>query len=199
MEEGLVDTAPADLVRRIGAGDKNAEEQLVKRYQRPIFEILKNRTRDSELAKDLLQETLIIVLQRLRTRGIEQPDKLVAFMHRTAHNLVIGYFRKENRRNTHADTDLVEVQQDRSAADLDLFLREEQAQLVRGLLDELRTPRDREILLRFYVWNQEKPIICDAMDLDGGQFDRVISRARQRFGDLFTKRLAERPVVSSSG
>ena len=105
-------------------------------------------------------------------------------MHRTAHNLVIAHFRKETRRRTQADTELVEIQSNQQAGELEELLKQEEGQLVRGLLDEMRTPRDREILLRFYVWEQDKLIVCQAMELSGDQFDRVVSRARQRFRGL---------------
>ena len=175
---------PAELARRIGAGDRQAEGLLVQTYQRPLLEILRHRTRDPELALDLLQDTLAIIIERLRGEGLENPEKLVPFMHRTAHNLVIAHFRKETRRRTQADTELVEIQSNQQAGELEELLKQEEGQLVRGLLDEMRTPRDREILLRFYVWEQDKLIVCQAMELSGDQFDRVVSRARQRFRGL---------------
>jgi RNA polymerase sigma-70 factor (ECF subfamily) len=177
----VAEDAPTSLVRRIRSGSREAETQLVQAYQRPILELLRNRARDPDLAQDLLQETFIVVINRLRADGIEQPDKLAAFIHRVAHNLVIGHFRKETRRKTQTDTELVEIQQDQKSEQLEAFLRKEEGQIVRRLLEELKTPRDREILRRFYVWGQEKPLICDALGLDNDQFDRVISRARQRF------------------
>jgi RNA polymerase sigma-70 factor (ECF subfamily) len=175
---------PADLVRRIGDGDRRAEETLVKQFQRPLLELLRYRTHDPELAQDLLQDTLTIIIRRLREQGLNDPDKLVAYMHRTAHNLVIAHFRKEARRDTQPNTELVEVQQDPQGGQLAELLLQEEGQLVRDLLEDMRVPRDREVLLRFYVWEQEKALVCQAMGLRADQFDRVVSRARQRFRAL---------------
>jgi RNA polymerase sigma-70 factor (ECF subfamily) len=183
---------PTDLVRRIGEGDPQAEEMLVRQYQRPLLEILRHRSGDPELAKDLLQDTFTIIIKRLRGEGLEDPGKLVAFMHRTAHNLVIGHFRKEARRDTRANTELVEIQQDPQDGQLEVLLEQEEGRLVHELLQELRTPRDREVLLRFYVWEQEKPFICQALELSADQFDRVVSRARQRFRGLVEKAMGGR-------
>ena len=47
-------------------------------------------------------------------------------------------------------------------------------------IDGLNLERDRQILLRFYMQEQTKDEICDALLLDKDHFDRVISRARKR-------------------
>jgi RNA polymerase sigma-70 factor (ECF subfamily) len=185
------DPTPAELVARIRAGDRAAETILVEKYQRPLLEILRHRTADPELAQDLLQDTLTIIIQRLRGEGLEDPEKLVAFMHRTARNLVIAHFRKESRRNTQLDTETVEIQRDPRAGQLETLLAEERGRMVRKLLDELPTPRDREVLLRFYVRGHEKAQVCQLLGLNSGQFDRVISRARKRFRELVETALGE--------
>jgi RNA polymerase sigma-70 factor (ECF subfamily) len=182
---------PEDLVRRIAAGDPQAEEDFIRRYQRPLREILRRRTGDHELAQDLLQDTFAVVLERLRHRGLEDPGKLAAFLHRTACNLAIGHFRRESRRRTDADSERVQIQPDPQGSLLDRVLRDEAGSMVRRLLSELRTPRDREVLMRFYVREQEKPAICAAIGLKPEQFDRVISRARQRFRALVEQSLAD--------
>ena len=192
-EPKSANTAPSDLVRRIGEGDRQAEEALVRQYQRPLLEILRHRSGDPELAQDLLQDTLTVIIQRLRGSGLENPEKLAAFMHRTAHNLLIAHFRKETRRGTQANTELVEIQKDPHGGQLEDLLVQEEGRLVHELLQELRTPRDREVLLRFYVWEQEKPFVCQAMELSATQFDHVISRARQRFKGLVAQASGERP------
>ncbi len=186
------ESVPAGLVHRIRSGDLQAEQELVNTYQRSILEILRHRTRDAELAQDLLQETFIVIIRRLRSEGIEQPEKLNAFIHRVAHNLVIAHFRKEARQNTQPDTAIVEMTSDSRVSELESILRQEQSQFIGKLLEELTMKRDREILLRFYVWNQEKPLVCDAMDLSTDQFDKVVSRARQRFRAIVLERLGDK-------
>jgi len=57
------------------------------------------------------------------------------------------------------------------------------------LIEQMKVPRDREILYRFYVRDQGKPLICDALDLSNAHFDRVINRARNRFRALVEQEL----------
>ena len=52
---------------------------------------------------------------------------------------------------------------------------------VRKLIAELRVQRDREVLHRSYILEQDKSTVCESLGMDSTQFDRVISRARQRF------------------
>ena len=47
--------------------------------------------------------------------------------------------------------------------------------------------RDREILRRFYVEDQDKEDICRALNLDSLHFNRVLFRAKKRFRKLLEK------------
>ena len=56
--------------------------------------------------------------------------------------------------------------------------------IVRELLQELKMPRDREILLRFYVQEADKEEICSELDVSPEHFNRVLFRAKNRFRKL---------------
>lgn len=58
-------TADADLVREILAGDAEAYAVLVKRYQRPIFNLMLRMTYSDEDARDLTQDTFIRAYEKL--------------------------------------------------------------------------------------------------------------------------------------
>ena len=171
----------SEIVERIGRGDRAAETILVKKYQRSLLEMLKYRTQDTYLAEDLLQDTLRIIIERLRGVGIKEPQKLSYFIHGTAKNIVIAHFRKEMRRGTQPNTEIVEQAIGTQKEQLQVVFLQEQSVFIKGLLEKLSTPRDREILTRFYVWEQVKPQVCQAMELTVNAFDRVVSRARKRF------------------
>ena len=55
---------------------------------------------------------------------------------------------------------------------------------VRCLLAELKPNRDREILFRFYIEEEEKDQICAELGLSADHFKRVLYRARRRFRKL---------------
>jgi len=193
--------AAADLVRRIGGGDAAAEAELVERYSRGVLFLLRRLAKDPALAEDLHQETLLVVLGRLRGTGLEQPDRLVGFIRATARNLWSGQQRKIARRATDSDSERVErATADERSGQLRRVLGQERARAVRRALSELRTERDRQILYRFYLLEETKEAICADLDLSDLHFNRVLHRARQRLGEILRSLRSEPdPPLSEAG
>jgi len=177
----------ADLVRRILAGDTSAEGELVQRYSRGLLYLLRRLGAPPDLADDLHQETFRIVLERLRHRGLEDPAGLAGFLRGTARNLMTAERRKTARRRTDADEERLEQVPNPSPSQLSSVLLDEEAGFVRKLIEELPTDRDRQLLLRFYVAEEEKESICADLGLDSLHFNRVLFRARQRFKELLER------------
>ncbi|MBV9711343.1 MAG: RNA polymerase sigma factor, partial [Ktedonobacteraceae bacterium] len=50
-----IDTSDSVLVKQIAAGDQEAFELLVRRYQTPLFNFIRRSIKDYELAHDILQ------------------------------------------------------------------------------------------------------------------------------------------------
>jgi RNA polymerase sigma-70 factor (ECF subfamily) len=176
----------ADFVKRIGQGDRRAEEDLVRRYQRGLIYLLKRRTRDPQLALDLAQETFRIAIEKLRQSPIEQVERVAAYLRGTALNLAIADVRKNVRRGTTADSDAVDAAAADIAGPFDEVSLEQVQRLVRKLLDELPVQRDREILVKTYLQDEDKSAICEALGVDSAHYNRVLFRAKQRFRELLT-------------
>jgi hypothetical protein len=58
------------------------------------------------------------------------------------------------------------------------------------VLHQLGNERDRQILLRFYIAEEDKDRISADYGLSSLQFNRVLHRARQRYRELLVERLA---------
>jgi len=180
---------PAALVTRILSGDPEAERLFVERYDRPIRAVLRQRLRQQADVEDFVQDTLGLALSKIRDGQVREPDKLGSFLMSMARNLVIEHFRRLQRRRTDADSDRV-AEQAAPASDLHpgteaRLLANERTQLVHRMLLELETPRDRDILTRFYLQEEEKDSICDDLGLSALHFNRVLHRARQRYKKAF--------------
>lgn len=180
----------AELLTRIQNGDSAAESALIRRYSRSLMTMLKQRTGDIQRAEDVHQDTFYIVLERLRSpdRSLEDPSRVAAFIHRTAEYVLIGEYRKESRRQTHADSEAIEQSRDPRSGQLERLIDSESRRAVRELVLALKNERDRELLYRFYILQQEKELICELLSLTSVHFDRVISRARKRFRSLLDER-----------
>jgi RNA polymerase sigma-70 factor (ECF subfamily) len=178
----------ADLVARIGRGGRDAEDAMVRRYGAGLLYLLKRRTRDPELALDLRQDAFRVAIEKLRNGPIDEPERLAAYLRGVALNLWIAHQRKSARRGTTADSDAVEAAADESAAGpFENVSREQVRDAVGVLLGELGTPRDREILKRLYIEDQDKDAICAALGVDATHFNRVLFRAKQRFRELLLR------------
>jgi len=175
---------PADLVRRIRGGDLRAEEELVRRFSPGVLYHLRKMTANPALSDDLHQDTFRIVLERLRRQELEDPSRLAGFILGTARNVALGEHRKRARRG---DVPLAEEDvavPDPSPSQLGRVLRDEEDEVIERLLGELNTDRDRQLLLRFYVAEEEREQICADFGLTFPQFNKVIFRARRRLKEL---------------
>jgi RNA polymerase sigma factor (sigma-70 family) len=175
------------MAKRIGAGDLEAESELAARFRPGLLMLLYSRCKDSQLAADLCQDTLLILLKRLRNRSLEDPSRIAAFAAQTARQLAFDNHRRSAVRRTVFDTDAVE-QAKVTSPDDDSVDQSAIAALIRSLLAELSSDRDREILNRFYLLEQDKTLICDCLGLAPGTFDQIIFRARARLRVLLKAR-----------
>jgi RNA polymerase sigma-70 factor (ECF subfamily) len=177
----------ADLVSRILAGDQQAEAELVERYSRGVTFILRRETGGATEAEDLHQETFRIALEKIRRGDLREPEKLSGFLCSIARNLAIDYFRRASRQASIVDMEEVASQAPSAPDQLQELLRQEKASLVRQVINELPSDRDRQILFRFYIAEEEKERICADLGLTAIHFNRVLHRARERYKELYER------------
>ncbi len=143
---------------------------------------------DQMLAEDLVQEACIVVLQRFGPEGVAKAavganeDAVThnprSYLFGVVRRLYLGNLRKEARRATQCMAEPPEL----PAAD-DVFIGVAQAQDRRWLqhkIGRLSRPRDRALLTRLALCEQDKASICDALELSARHYDRVLSRALER-------------------
>jgi len=181
-------TSPREVAVRIQAGEQKAEVELVERYSRGVSiivaRIVGRIARDSSLIDDLCQETFRLVLEKVRRGELREPEKLSGFVCGVARNLAIEQVRQPRRMEPlEADLPLPDPKQ----GPLDELLVQEQIKAVRQVLQEMKEPRDREILRRFYLMEEEKESLCAVFAITSLHFNRVLYRARERFRELYQK------------
>lgn len=167
---------------------------MVRRYTRGIRLILLKRTGNPHLVNDLVQETFFVTLTRLRAGELNKPESLSAFIRQVAVNLSIEHFRKE-RRYLHQDGEMnsaLGAHIDNKAKELD---NRKARELLEDVLDQLAVPRDRELLRRFYLQDEDKNRICVDLALSASHFDRVLYRAKQRMRELINQKKGLKSVL----
>ncbi|HLF31694.1 MAG TPA: sigma-70 family RNA polymerase sigma factor [Xanthomonadales bacterium] len=172
-----------ELVERIGHGDRTAESELIARYARGVRLILLKRTGNPQLASDLCQDTFVVTLRKLRAGELRNSDSLAAFISQTAVNLSIQHFRKEVRYEYSGDG-IIELQPAHSDKNDEQLDSQTTRVMLDGVLKQLAVARDREILRRFYLSDDDKDEICRDLQLSSAHFDRVLYRAKQRMREL---------------
>ena len=177
-------TLASELVTRIGAGDKSAEEELVSKYWKSLYFILNRRCSDTQLAADLAQDTFIVVISKARNGEINKPEALSAFIRQTGVNLLIAHFRKETRRATDVHGEVAFEIPDQKSNVARAVESNQALKLVQQLIEEMKVERDRDILISYYAKEEEKSSICKRLELTPAHFDRVLFRARTRLKQL---------------
>lgn len=94
-----------EIATRVRAGDRMAEEQVVRWFERPVRAYVMVNTGDACAAEELAQEVLLAVVCALREGRVEQPAQLPAFVRGAARNLIHNHIRSQVRRRTTPLTD----------------------------------------------------------------------------------------------
>ncbi|HEX3128474.1 MAG TPA: sigma-70 family RNA polymerase sigma factor [Thermoanaerobaculia bacterium] len=192
MSGNLKEVPASDLVRRIQDGDSAADSELVSRFSEGLSFLLRRWTRDRTVADDLFQETFRLALEKIRKGEVRDPERLAGFLRSLAKNLSIEHYRRGSRREVREEE--LGAAAEMSAPDtgqLGHLLRQEKAALIRRVLEELGSERDRQILFRFYIAEEDKEQIRSDLGLTGPEFNLVLFRARRRYRELYERRIAK--------
>jgi RNA polymerase sigma-70 factor (ECF subfamily) len=164
------------------------EQEMLLRDMSGLKAQLTRVTRDAELAADLLQDAIVTALQKLEAGEIEHRGQLDGYVYRVALNHLRNYRRKDKSAVSGPD-DLTElVDSEGEARPAKAIVKGQFSRVVTRLLKEMTSPRDREVLVRFYLQDEDRGALCRSLALTELQFNRVIFRARGRFRELLERR-----------
>jgi RNA polymerase sigma-70 factor, ECF subfamily len=189
----VTDLSPDSLVRGIKQGDRHMERTFCQRYYPRVKRQLQSYTRDPNRAEDITHDVLLTILLRLRASSIEQPQYLDRFVHQTAKYYYLGWIRQATNQSLECFDEgtgiMAEAQN--NADPEQALLDAEQRKLLATLIDSLQVDRDRELLLRAYIRDEPKLLVCESMTLSALHFDRVLHRARQRLKSILQTQHAD--------
>ena len=189
----------AAIVQGIRDGDGDAETRLVERYSNGLRFLLLRRVHDDERAQDLLQDTFFIAISKLREVDLDSPERLAGYLRGIAIRVALNAGRRRQREPYTMEAEAVAQIPDREPRQFDHVAREQTLAAVLKLLRSMPVKRDREILRRFYVEDQDKEAICEALDLDSLHFNRVLFRARKRFRKILEKSAGASGLAAGEG
>jgi RNA polymerase sigma-70 factor (ECF subfamily) len=155
--------------------------------ERDYLGLLKQFTRllrDRVLAEDLVNDAVAEALVKLREQMIDEPERITGFIHAVAINRLRNHRRRLCNRCEVRATPAVLDQLSTSSDPTEALDHGQLVSRVLDVIDELPTERDREVMRRFYLDEEEKSSICADLHLSPTHFDKVAFRARQRMRAL---------------
>ncbi len=176
------------LVARIQAGDEGGLEELYRVFSKGIRFYLCRQLGPQEL-DDRVHDAFLIVVQAIQRGDLREPERLMGFVRTVVRRQVAAHIDQV----VHSRREEVDLEVGSRIADLRhnperTASDRQRADLMAGVLQRL-SAKDREILTRFYLYEQSQEQICQEMDLSETQFRLLKSRAKARFGELGKKRL----------
>jgi len=180
---------PKQLARDIERGAPEAERAFVEQYGKALETQLRHWARDASDAEDLYQETFHLALAKVRRGELRHRERLPGFLAALARNLSVQHYRSTAVRLRAKAAPLEEGGDRADSRDgpLDALLRVERSARLRRALGELENPRDREVLTRYYLAEDDSATICAELDISRSHFKRVLFRARRRLREAYTR------------
>jgi len=99
LVEGPAVEAPlADLVARAGAGDREAEGTICRRFAAAVRLFARRRLRTPEAVEEFGQDVMLILIEALRAGTVAEPARLGGFVLGICRNLALDRVRQKERR-----------------------------------------------------------------------------------------------------
>ncbi len=188
----------ATLVDRMKDGDDDAMRQFYDLFRRGIRAQFRRQLNAQEI-EDRVHDTFVIVIQALRRGELRDPECLRGFVRTIVRRQIAAYI-DQMVRNRQEQTGLesgLAVRDSRCDPEEDLIARQRKEIMLRIL--KSISPRDREILTRFYLYGESQDQICAEMGLSDTQFRLLKSRAKARFGQLGRRKLRPNRLAAIVG
>ncbi len=164
------------------AGDPAAWDQLLRRYQLPLFSYVSELVRDRQASLDIVQETFISAVRHIRS--LRDPERFGSWLFGIAHQKCVLRWRR-NARETNAleeMSDLPEVSGPEDPAS-HLIRKEREAEFF-ALLNRLPLPQ-RSTLLLFFLEQFSIEEIAAITSTPAGTVKSRLHYAKASFRKLF--------------
>jgi RNA polymerase sigma-70 factor (ECF subfamily) len=175
----------AEYVQRLADGDPSVESHFTSYFGDLVRIKLSRRGWSGQDIEDVRQETFLRIFQTLRRgRGVENPERLGAFVNSVCNNVILEFCRLRARdgygggeRDEPADT-AINIHGS--------LVAEEQKRLVEKILAEL-PELDRNVLRMIFLEEAVREEVCKVMNVDRDYLRVLLHRARTRFRTIAAK------------
>jgi len=174
----------ADYLDRLANGDAAIERHFSLYFGDLLSLKLRVRIRSAQLVEDIRQETLLRVLQIVRTRGVDHPERFGAFVSAVCNNVLMEQLRAESRHDHwEAEPEVTDTSVDLDAP----LVSQQRRRQVEAVLAEL-TGKDRDLLRAFFLEEKDRLELCRQYGVSEEYLRVLLHRAKTRFRSMYSKR-----------
>jgi len=190
----LLETTWVRLVKRLRAGDPEGMEELY-RVCAPGIRFYLCRHLGSYDLDDKVHDAVLVITQAIQRGDLREPERLMGYVRTIVRRQVAGHIGTAvQTRQREADLEHCMPLADHGPTPERRLMEKQNFELAMRILRGLNA-RDREVLTRFYLQEQDPEQICREMGLTETQFRLIKSRAKARFGELGKNRLSRRSAL----
>jgi RNA polymerase sigma-70 factor, ECF subfamily len=181
----------AKLVNRIRVGDSDAMDELYNVFGKGV-RLYMCRQLGFQEVDDKVHDTFIVVVQAIQKGDLREPERLMGFVRTVARRMVAGHIdHLVHKRREDVAVESGIVLSDQGVTPEQTVMERQRVDLMLRVLRDMST-RDRDVLTRFYLYEQSQDQICREMKLTDTQFRLLKSRAKARFAELGRKALSRK-------
>ena len=177
-----------ELITRYQEGDASCFEVLLERYQAKVYGYIFSVVKEKETADDIFQDTFYKVIVTINSGLYKDENKFVHWVMRIAHNLIVDYFRRNNKMPivpNKPDGDVVDNLKIQDENAEHAIMKKQTSANIRKLVKMLPPEQRRVVILRHYGK-------CDFKDIAASTGVSInTALGRMRYAIINLRRLAQ--------
>ncbi len=167
----------AVLVSKYLTGDEVALSKLIVRHKQRIYSFIYSKVYDRDVTEDIFQDTFMKVIRTLKKGAYNEEGKFLPWVMRIAYNLVIDYFRKNNRMpkfENKDDFNIFSVLSDNTLNAEKQMIKGQVEHDIKKIIQELPEDQKEVLIMRIYKEMSFK----DISDQTGVSINTALGRMR---------------------
>lgn len=168
-----------EYLDRLRSADSETERHFVRYFSSLMRFKLRGMIRSPQVVEDVCQDAFLRIFRIVRSeKGLDNPERLPAFVHTVCKNVALEHLRALGRH-----PQIPENAPDVPGAEIDFdasLVNEERKQIIRRVLGELSW-RDQEILRMVYLEEVDKIQVCNHFQVKPDHLRLLLHRAKNRF------------------
>lgn len=172
-----------EFVRRLCAGDREAEDFFFRYFSGVLFSKLRKRVSTLDAIEDIIQDTLVRALRGIcSAEGLRDNRTLGSYVNSICNHVLLEWFRKTGKHEGKLE-DYPYLADPRDSAEKRLMKMQEKMRVHRAL--DALDPRDAEILRALFISERDKDEVCRSFGIGRDYLRVLLFRAKEKFRAVY--------------